>query len=138
MGQINRRGRHLSLRKSLVLYVSSFVILALILSMATFSICSSMVEGIRSSYPPSGEKYYLTNEHGEQLGDGVYIGEDSQPLSSLRLEDVEREHILRVLAMTEGRVAGKGGAAELLDMNPSTLRARMQKLNIGKNAERVR
>lgn len=64
--------------------------------------------------------------------------QDSQPLSSLRLEDVEREHILRVLAMTEGRVAGKGGAAELLDMNPSTLRARMQKLNIGKNAERVR
>ena len=28
-------------------------------------------EGIRASYPPSGEKYYLTNEQGEQLGDGA-------------------------------------------------------------------
>lgn len=94
MGQINRRGRHLSLRKSLVMYVISFVTLAFILSMATFSICSSMVEGIRSSYPPSGEKYYLTNEHGEQLGDGVYIGEDSQPLSE---QDERRIALLEIL-----------------------------------------
>ncbi len=57
---------------------------------------------------------------------------DPPSSSSMRLEDVEREHITRVLAMTKGRVAGKGGAAEILDVNPSTLRARMQKLNIGK------
>ncbi len=49
---------------------------------------------------------------------------------SLRLEDVERRHIERVLAMTHGRVNGKGGAAELLDINPSTLRSRMAKLGI--------
>ena len=50
--------------------------------------------------------------------------------ASLRLEDVEKAHILRVLAMTKGRLAGRGGAAELLDVNPSTLRARMKKLRI--------
>ena len=29
---------------------------------------------IQASYPLSGEKYYLTNEQGERLGDGTYIG----------------------------------------------------------------
>jgi transcriptional regulator with GAF, ATPase, and Fis domain len=29
-----------------------------------------------------------------------------------------------------GRIEGAGGAAELLDMNPSTLRAKMRKLGI--------
>lgn len=50
--------------------------------------------------------------------------------ASLRLEDVEKAHIMRVLAMTKGRLAGRGGAAELLDVNPSTLRARMKKLRM--------
>lgn len=49
---------------------------------------------------------------------------------SLRMEDVEREHIRRVLDMAEGRIAGPGGAAGMLDMNPSTLRERMKKLDI--------
>lgn len=48
----------------------------------------------------------------------------------LRMEDVERAHIRRVLQMTGGRVTGRGGAAEILDMNPSTLRARMRKLGV--------
>ena len=74
MGQVNCRKHYLSLRKSLVLYVIAFVVLAVFLSVTTFSICGSAAEGIRASYPPSGEKYYLTNEQGEQLGDGAYIG----------------------------------------------------------------
>lgn len=81
MGQINRRRHHLSLRKSLILYVIAFVVLAFFLSVATFSVCNGAAENIRSSYPPSGEKYYLTNEQGEQLGDGTYIGTELTPLS---------------------------------------------------------
>ena len=46
-----------------------------------FSICGSAAEGIRASYPPSGEKYYLTNEQGKQLGDGAYIGTVPVPMS---------------------------------------------------------
>ena len=56
MGQVNWRGHYLSLRKSLVLYVIIFVVLAVFLSVTTFSICGSIAEGIRASYPPSGEK----------------------------------------------------------------------------------
>lgn len=81
MGQVNCRKHYLSLRKSLVLYVIAFVVLAVFLSVTTFSICGSAAEGIRASYPPSGEKYYLTNEQGEQLGDGAYIGIVPVPMS---------------------------------------------------------
>ena len=81
MGQMNCHRHHLSLRKSLILYVVAFVVLAFFLSVATFSICGSTAEGIRASYPTSGEKYYLTNERGEQLGEGTYIGTELTPMS---------------------------------------------------------
>jgi len=50
----------------------------------------------------------------------------------LKLDDVNRGHILAVLERTGWRVHGKGGAADLLGINPSTLRSRMEKLNIVK------
>ena len=46
------------------------------------------------------------------------------------LEEVEREHIQKTLQLTKGRIKGKGGAAQLLGMNPSTLYSRMRKLDI--------
>ena len=48
----------------------------------------------------------------------------------LSLEESERAHIRRALEATGGRVHGANGAAELLGINPSTLRSRMQKLGI--------
>jgi DNA-binding NtrC family response regulator len=46
------------------------------------------------------------------------------------LENSERAHIRRALAAAGGHVHGALGAAELLGINPSTLRSRMQKLGI--------
>jgi formate hydrogenlyase transcriptional activator len=46
------------------------------------------------------------------------------------LEEVERQHILRVLRETSWRVAGGNGAAVLLGMKRTTLQARMRKLGI--------
>lgn len=46
------------------------------------------------------------------------------------LEAVERDHILRVLEQTQWKVSGKNGAAEILGLDRSTLRARMRKLVI--------
>ena len=51
-------------------------------------------------------------------------------LAPERLADVERQHILGVLQACEWKVKGKGNAAERLDLNPSTLRSRMKKLEI--------
>ena len=52
--------------------------------------------------------------------------------SSQTMEAVEREHILRVLEQTRWKVSGENGAAEILGLNRSTLRARMRKLGIRK------
>jgi len=49
---------------------------------------------------------------------------------SVRLVDVEREHILSVLESTRWRVRGLQGAAELLGLKPTTLETRMAKLGI--------
>jgi formate hydrogenlyase transcriptional activator len=49
---------------------------------------------------------------------------------TLNLDKVMSRHIRRVLEMTNGKVHGKGGAAEVLGINPSTLRNRMNQLGI--------
>ncbi len=46
------------------------------------------------------------------------------------LQDVERAHILRILAATHGVIEGESGAARSLGLKPSTLRARLRKLAI--------
>jgi len=50
--------------------------------------------------------------------------------ASRRLDDVVRDHIVRVLEETGGKIHGPGGAAERLDINAGTLRNRMNKLGI--------
>ncbi len=47
-----------------------------------------------------------------------------------RLDDAVSMHIRRALEMTNGKIYGTDGAAELLGINPSTLRSRMKKLGI--------
>ena len=60
------------------------------------------------------EKYYLTNERGERMGDGTYIGTDAFPLSP---EDQRTVDILRALPTVTRRrgppSASWGGAAFL-------------------------
>lgn len=46
------------------------------------------------------------------------------------LAENERRHIMKALAHCNWKVSGVGGAAELLDMKPSTLEFRMKKLGI--------
>lgn len=48
------------------------------------------------------------------------------------LSQLEHDHILQVLQKTAWRIEGKNGAAVLLGMNPSTLRARMRKAGISR------
>lgn len=51
-------------------------------------------------------------------------------VSSLTLEDVERNHIAEVLKQTGGVIGGRDGAAEILNLPISTLRHRMKKLGL--------
>lgn len=46
------------------------------------------------------------------------------------LDEAVARHIRRALEHTHGKISGPGGAAELLDLHPNTLRAKMHKLGI--------
>jgi transcriptional regulator with GAF, ATPase, and Fis domain len=60
----------------------------------------------------------------------VGIPPDLSNGEDLLLDDVTSHHIKRVLDLTKGKVSGPGGAAELLGLNPATLRHKMRKLGI--------
>jgi transcriptional regulator with GAF, ATPase, and Fis domain len=49
--------------------------------------------------------------------------------------DMERTHIVAVLEKTGWRIAGTGGAAEVLGMKRTTLRAKMKKLGIKRSSK---
>jgi transcriptional regulator with GAF, ATPase, and Fis domain len=51
------------------------------------------------------------------------------------LHDNERQHILRALQQTGGRVSGERGAAALLGINAKTLQSRMKKLGIERTTQ---
>jgi transcriptional regulator with GAF, ATPase, and Fis domain len=51
-------------------------------------------------------------------------------MDSYNLDETIAHHISRVLQITNGRINGPDGAAQLLGVNPSTLRNRMKKLKI--------
>jgi transcriptional regulator with GAF, ATPase, and Fis domain len=55
-----------------------------------------------------------------------------------RLDVAMKSHIERALAATRGRIEGRGGAADLLGINPHTLRARMRKLGVDWSRFRLR
>ncbi len=48
------------------------------------------------------------------------------------MEQVERDHLCRVLERTRWRIRGQGGAAEALGLKPTTLESRMRKLGISR------
>ena len=50
------------------------------------------------------------------------------------LEDMERAHIIAVLNQTSGVVEGPRGAAKILGLHPNTLRHRIRKLGLKRNA----
>jgi hydrogenase-4 transcriptional activator len=49
---------------------------------------------------------------------------------SMTLDEAACLHITNTLKRTKGKIHGAGGAAELLSINPNTLRARMRSLGI--------
>ena len=65
------------------------------------------------------------------VDDSMMRGDEGAQVSPVEtLENVERNHILRALNETGWVIHGKKGAAEILGINPSTLRSRMEKLGI--------
>lgn len=72
------------------------------------------------------DKIVLPNEYRKSLS-----VVDIEKLETM--EENERAHIIKVLKKCEGKIYGPGGAAEMLDMNVSTLNSRIKKLGIDKH-----
>lgn len=53
-------------------------------------------------------------------------------MSIMHIEEMERSYIAEVLAHCGGKIAGKGGAAEILGMKRTTMISRMEKLGMRK------
>jgi len=78
------------------------------------------------------ERALITSE-GEALelsGFGPALASTGSVGEELTLEEVEREHIRAVLERKDWKIEGPGGAAEVLGLNPSTLRGRMRALGL--------
>jgi formate hydrogenlyase transcriptional activator len=65
-----------------------------------------------------------------QLTDKLEISSSSLSSTVRTLEETERNQILKILSETQWRIEGKDGAAAILGLHPSTLRARTHKLGI--------
>ncbi|MCR8560338.1 sigma 54-interacting transcriptional regulator [Mucilaginibacter sp. BJC16-A38] len=68
-----------------------------------------------------------------ELPDDVLPAEPNDELSNdtfRTIEEVDRDHIILALRKCNGRVSGKGGAAEILNIPATTLNSKMKKLGI--------
>jgi formate hydrogenlyase transcriptional activator len=65
-----------------------------------------------------------------QLADKLEISSPPLSIAVRTLEESERNQILKTLSETRWRIEGKDGAAAILGLHSSTLRARMHKLGI--------
>ena len=71
----------------------------------------------------------IVNEFYHQ-SEGIKVSAATEKLKSIT--ENEREHIIAALKSSNWKIYGPGGAAELLDINVSTLNSRMKKLGIEK------
>ncbi len=65
-----------------------------------------------------------------QLTDKLEIAPSPSSSNAKTLEETERNQIIKILSETRWRIEGNNGAAGILGLHPSTLRARMHKLSI--------
>jgi transcriptional regulator with GAF, ATPase, and Fis domain len=74
--------------------------------------------------------------HDQTLHIDLSTGAPAQESQEQSLQAVERAHIEHVLTMTDWRIAGKSGAAEILGIKPTTLRSRMERLGVPTRSSR--
>jgi len=97
------------------------------------------------SYSWPGNVRELRNmiEHAMILSRGKTLGVDvpkrasSETDATGKLKDMERMHMVAVLEKTGWRIAGQGGAAEILGLKRTTLYGKIRKLGIKRSSKTV-
>ena len=77
---------------------------------------------------------------GNQLQHVDWLPKDSESITSSSkktLDQMQKDYILSILEITQGKMSGDGGACEILGLKRTTLLARMKKLGITINKMRV-
>lgn len=67
------------------------------------------------------------------INENLFHSNSIRDIENMTIENIEKEHILKVLQSTAYRIRGEKGAAKILGLKPTTLEARMKKLGISKN-----
>ncbi len=104
------------------------------------SIQGSTMEAFKSYHWPGNvrelrnviERFLITSTNTMLRGTLPTVETAAVSAPGQTFEEVERNHILRVMDMVGWRVRGEGGAAQVLKMKPTTLESRMQKLGISR------
>jgi len=79
---------------------------------------------------PNRRRFFLF-DHFRPSSNDVYTQKSFEGRGPMpTLDEATFFHIQQALAKTAGKIYGRGGAAELLGINPNTLRSRMKKLGI--------
>lgn len=103
---------------------------------------SDLLKLMEYQWPGNIRELEHTIERAIVISQGPYLDlSDFRPASHLvktenqlirfkSLKDLEAEHILQALELTNGRVSGEKGAAKLLGINGKTLDSKMRKLGI--------
>lgn len=77
-----------------------------------------------------GQLTFESIQLNEKVNTKVVTARGSLPHLPLKLDEAMAAHISDVLTFANGKIHGPGGAAELLGINPNTLRWRLDKLGI--------
>jgi transcriptional regulator with GAF, ATPase, and Fis domain len=62
---------------------------------------------------------------------------DNKDKKILPFKEMQARHIIKALSRCRGKVTGKGGAAELLEIKPTTLNSMMLRLGIKRDAHKI-
>ncbi|WP_143870098.1 sigma 54-interacting transcriptional regulator [Catenovulum sediminis] len=74
---------------------------------------------------------FLADEHNPTTTESdIKQIENSEIISASMQKTLEKENIRKALVATDGKIYGSGGAAELLDLKPTTLASKLKKYNI--------
>jgi transcriptional regulator with GAF, ATPase, and Fis domain len=77
------------------------------------------------------ERAVIISQNGKlEVGNWFNVNGTRKPKKTLTLVESEKALINEVLKMTKGQISGEKGAAKILDIKPTTLRSRMEKLGI--------
>ena len=131
MGKIKRWLNDMSIRKSFMLYMLIFMLLATVFSGLILKTIDIVAENIKSSYSfGQVERYYLTTQDGKQLGNGAGIIEQYEK-PQYSAQDARKLFVLeslRMMVIPLAYILGTGCAAMLFYRNK--LRTPLVTLNI--------